>query len=65
MRATSRPTPTLTIDMSTPNDDWFSEEAFWETSYSLMFPQERFDKADAELEAILDLVGHAPERESH
>ncbi len=48
--------------MSDPHDDWFSNDAFWETSYSTMFPESRFDAAASELEAVLGLVGGTPTR---
>ncbi|WP_420456952.1 class I SAM-dependent methyltransferase [Rubrivirga sp.] len=49
-------------DTSTPTDEWFSDDTFWEASYGVMFPDERFDGAAAELDAVLRLVGQTPER---
>ena len=48
--------------MSAPNDAWFSNESFWIAAYDAMFPQDRFDAADGELEASIDLVGERPQR---
>ncbi len=47
---------------STRDDEWFSDDTFWETSYGVMFPDDRFDNAAAELDAVLALVGRTPER---
>ncbi|MGB3542087.1 class I SAM-dependent methyltransferase [Rubrivirga sp.] len=46
---------------STP-DDWFSDDAFWGTSFGFMFPADRFENADGELEAVFRLVGQTPQR---
>ena len=40
--------------------DWFADDAFWEATYSFMFPPERFAAAGAELDAVLALVGGRP-----
>ena len=42
--------------------EWFADDTFWETSYDVMFPAERFDNAAGELDAVLALVGRQPER---
>ncbi|MEO0557247.1 MAG: class I SAM-dependent methyltransferase [Bacteroidota bacterium] len=41
---------------------WFSTDAFWETSYTSMFPEQRFADADAELAAVVALTGETPRR---
>lgn len=48
--------------MPTPPADWFTNEDFWEASYDVMFPAERFDAAPREWASILDLVGETPRR---
>ena len=39
--------------------EWFADEAFWETLYPFLFPQERFEAADEQVEKILRLVEFA------
>ena len=46
--------------MASSTNDWFSNEAFWEASYDLMFPRARFEAAADEFAAVLDLVGGDP-----
>ena len=47
--------------MTSSTNDWFSNEAFWEASYDVMFPQARFEAAADEFAAVLDLVGGDPQ----
>jgi SAM-dependent methyltransferase len=48
--------------MAKRDADWFTNEAFWETSFEFMFPESRFESADDELEAVGRLVGQTPRR---
>lgn len=40
---------------------WYANDAFWQISYDFLFPAERLEAADQEIEAILQLVGHRVE----
>src|SRR5690349_6757060 len=44
---------------TTPNDDWFADEAFWETTFPFMFTESRLAAADEEVGQVL---AHARER---
>lgn len=39
-----------------PNDDWFADEAFWETTFPFMFPDSRIAAAGEEVEQLLALA---------
>lgn len=39
--------------------DWFLDERFWEESYSFMFPEESFRKAEEQVERIIELSGQS------
>ena len=45
-----------------PTPDWFADDAFWQTSFPVLFPPERFADAAGELDAVLALVGRRPQR---
>jgi SAM-dependent methyltransferase len=36
---------------------WFEDESFWEKLYPFMFPDQRFEIADEQIEKLLGLVG--------
>ena len=36
--------------------DWFDDESFWIEMYPFMFPEERFEAAQEQVEKILSLV---------
>jgi SAM-dependent methyltransferase len=38
--------------------EWFANEEFWIATYPQMFPEERFEAAEAETDKILSLVGN-------
>ena len=50
------------LDSPGRDGGWFADDAFWEASYDVMFPPERFEGAADELDAVLALVGRQPER---
>lgn len=37
--------------------EWFADDTFWETFYPAMFPDERFDAAEEQIDKILNLTG--------
>jgi SAM-dependent methyltransferase len=37
--------------------EWFEDERFWSTWYPYMFPKERFEQAEIEVDQILALAG--------
>ena len=37
--------------------DWFADEAFWQTFYAVLFPEERFEIAEEQVDKILGLAG--------
>ncbi|HIJ74982.1 MAG TPA: methyltransferase domain-containing protein, partial [Candidatus Hydrogenedentes bacterium] len=37
--------------------EWFENESFWREMYAHMFPDERFEKAQEEIEGVYGLVG--------
>ena len=39
-----------------PNDDWFADDAFWETTFPFMFPESRLAAAESEVEQVLALA---------
>jgi SAM-dependent methyltransferase len=41
---------------TTPNDDWFADEAFWETTFPFMFTESRLAAADEEVGQVLALA---------
>ncbi len=43
--------------MSEPRQDWYTDEAFWVTSYPFLFPEDRHEAADAEVANIVALSG--------
>lgn len=38
---------------------WFANDAFWEAAYPAMFPADGYRTAEADVEAVLSLAGHA------
>jgi SAM-dependent methyltransferase len=42
--------------MPDPKTDWFEDEAFWIDLYPFLYPDERFEKAEEEVDNILGLV---------
>src|SRR5689334_4707051 len=39
-----------------PNDDWFADDSFWETTFPFMFPESRIAAAGEEVEQLLALT---------
>jgi len=39
-----------------PDDDWFADDAFWETTFPFMFSESRLDSAEREVEQVLALA---------
>jgi hypothetical protein len=39
---------------------WFEDEEVWAATYPIIFPEERFEVAEEEVERILKLVGFRP-----
>jgi SAM-dependent methyltransferase len=42
-----------------PHADWFADDAFWETTYPMMFPEKRFAEAERETDEIITLIGRS------
>lgn len=36
--------------------EWFEDETFWEKLYPFMFPEQKFDAAEQEIDSVLDLA---------
>jgi SAM-dependent methyltransferase len=36
--------------------DWFTDDAFWQTFYEVLFPEERFEHAEEQVDKILELI---------
>ena len=38
--------------------EWFEDESFWSELYTFMFPEERFQIAEEQIEKVLTLVDY-------